>query len=94
MLQLPAIVYTKSEKMNNKKSTSRRLSMAQKRAIVKVARRRGDVTRISNKTGFAISTVSEVLSGKYNNERIVDRAYQMVRDRRSARNARRTQTAA
>jgi hypothetical protein len=70
--------------MENKKTRSQ-LSMNQKRAIVKAARRRGDVTRIARRTGFAISTVSEVLSGKYNNARIVNVAYDMSRGRKNAK---------
>jgi hypothetical protein len=62
-----------------------RLTMDQKRAIANRARRRGDVTRVSRKTGFAISTVSEVLSGKYNNARIVNVAYEMSRGRKNAK---------
>ena len=72
--------------MENKK-TRLQLSMNQKRAIVKAARRRGDVTRIARRTGFAISTVSEVLSGKYNNARIVNVAYDMSRGRKNAKTA-------
>jgi hypothetical protein len=62
-----------------------RLTMVQKRQIAKQARRRGDVTRVARKTGFAISTVSEVLSGKYNNKRIVNAAYDMSRGRKNAK---------
>jgi hypothetical protein len=62
-----------------------RLTMAQKRQIAKQARRHGDVTRVARKTGFAISTVSEVLSGKYNNTRIVNAAYDMSRGRKNAK---------
>jgi len=62
-----------------------RLTMTQKRQIANQARRHGDVTRVSRKTGFAISTVSEVLSGKYNNKRIVNAAYDMSRGRKNAK---------
>lgn len=70
---------------NNRNRSS--LSMNQKRAIVNAARRRGDVTRVARRTGFAISTVSEVLSGKYNNARIVNVAYDMSRGRKNAKAA-------
>ena len=64
-----------------------RLTLNQKREIARAARRHGDVTRVARKTGFALSTVSEVLSGKYNNVRIVNAAYDMSRGRKNARRA-------
>lgn len=77
--------------MQNNKAGGRRpknysrLSLNEKREIAFSARRRGDITRVARKTGFALSTVSEVLSGKYNNTRIVNAAYDMSRGRKSAR---------
>jgi hypothetical protein len=41
----------------------------------------GDVSRVAESTGFSPNYVSEVLSGKYNNERIVNEAYDYTRGR-------------
>lgn len=70
---------------NSSRRSSRTLSMEQKRNIVNAARRRGDVKAVSRKTGFAMSTVSEVLSGKYNNTRIVNAAFDRARGRKNAK---------
>jgi hypothetical protein len=43
--------------------------------------RLGDVTRVAQETGFSPNYVSEVLSGKYSNERIVNAAYDYTRGR-------------
>lgn len=41
----------------------------------------GDVTRVAESTGFSPNYVSEVLSGRYENERIVNQAYDLTRGR-------------
>jgi hypothetical protein len=45
--------------------------------------RRGDQAIISSKTGYASSTVSEVLSGKYSNMKIVNQAFKMTNPRKA-----------
>ena len=55
----------------------------QKIAIINSRRRIGDVTVVASRTGFGNSTVSEVLSGMYMNERIVNQAYDMTRKRKA-----------
>jgi len=70
---------------SNRRGNYSKLTLAQKRSIANAGRRRGDVTRVARKTGFAKSTVSEVLSGKYNNTRIVNAAYDMSRGRKNAK---------
>ena len=69
-------------KNSNRPTNYAKVSYGQKRGIVNAGRRRGDVSEIARKTGFAISTVSEVLSGRYNNERIVNAAYNIIRGRK------------
>jgi len=50
--------------MSNKKTTGGKISYEQKMSVISSRIRRGDQTIISAKTGYASSTVSEVLSGK------------------------------
>jgi hypothetical protein len=63
-----------------------KLTMEQKRAVANRGRKHGDVTKVSKRTGFALSTVSEVLSGKYRNPRIVNAAFDIARGRKGAMN--------
>ena len=72
-------------KKTNRPASDQKLSLNQKRVVAFLNRRRGDVTKVSQKTGFAMSTVSEVLSGLYNNTRIVNAAYEMARHRKGAK---------
>jgi hypothetical protein len=67
----------------NRPSSYKKLSYIQKIASINARRRMGDVTKVAQKTGFGTSTVSEVLSGMYMNTRIVNRAYDMSRGRKS-----------
>jgi hypothetical protein len=59
----------------------RKLSYTQKLAIVNNRKRRGDVSRAANETDYSPSYVSEVMSGKYCNARIVNAAYDHARER-------------
>ena len=47
------------------------------------AKRRGDVTRIADETGYTTSMVSKTLRGLRNNESIVNKAYRLVKDRQT-----------
>jgi len=47
--------------------------------------RRGDQAIISAKTGYASSTVSEVLSGKYSNIKIVNQAFKITNPRKAVK---------
>lgn len=58
----------------------------QKVSVINEFRRRGDVTTASNRTGFATSTVSEVFSGRYKNEAIVNFAFKVANARKTAAN--------
>lgn len=69
----------------NRPASYQKLTQNQKRAVAFLNRRRGDVTKVARKTGFALSTVSEVLSGLYNNTRIVNAAYEIARHRKGAK---------
>lgn len=70
----------------NRPASYAKLTMEQKRAVANRGRKHGDVTKVSKRTGFAISTVSEVLSGKYRNTRIVNAAFDIARGRKGAMN--------
>ncbi len=59
-------------------------------STISTYRRRGDVTRTSERTGFSNSYVSEVLSGIYRNEKIVNAAFKMANARKLAANRKRT----
>jgi hypothetical protein len=66
---------------SNRPSEYNTLSYTQKISRTNRKLRLGDVTRVAQSTGFSPNYVSEVLSGKYNNERIVNAAYDYTRGR-------------
>lgn len=74
---------------SNRPSSYNKLSYMQKMSIVNRKLRIGDVTKVAESTGFSTTHVSDVLSGKYQNERILNEAYDTARGRIS--NARRIQ---
>jgi predicted transcriptional regulator len=47
------------------------------------AKRRGDVARIAEETGYTQSMVSKTLKGLRNNDSIVNKAYRLVKDRQT-----------
>lgn len=47
------------------------------------AKRRGDVTRVADETGYSTSMVSKTLRGLRNNMSIVNKAYRLVKDRQT-----------
>jgi hypothetical protein len=65
----------------NRPSEYTKLSYTQKISRTNRKMRFGDVSRVAESTGFSPNYVSEVLSGKYNNERIVNEAYDYTRGR-------------
>jgi hypothetical protein len=69
--------------MSNKKATAGKISYEQKMNVIASKIRRGDQAIISSKTGYASSTVSEVLSGKYSNMKIVNQAFKMANPRKA-----------
>lgn len=60
----------------------RKLTPAFKMEAFNRARRQGDIQRIAEQTGYSEPMVSLTLSGKRNNERIVNTAYRMIKDRK------------
>ena len=71
--------------MSNKKTTGGKISYEQKMSVISSRIRRGDQAIISAKTGYASSTVSEVLSGKYSNIKIVNQAFKITNPRKAVK---------
>jgi hypothetical protein len=66
---------------SNSRGSYRKMSYAQKLAIVNNRKRRGDVIAAAVSAGYSPSYVSEVISGKHFNDRIINRAYDRARGR-------------
>ena len=58
----------------------------QKVSVINEFRRRGDVVATATRTSFAISTVSEVFSGRYRNVTIINAAFKVANARKTAAN--------
>ena len=61
----------------------RELSQVYKIVAFTEAKRRGDVNRIAQETGFSQAHVANTLRGRRNNESIVNKAYRIVKDRQT-----------
>lgn len=72
----------KSE-VSKRKSEKSRTPQSAKLAQINRRLRRGDVKKVSEKTGFTLSYVSAVISGLCPNERVINAAYSMVRGRKT-----------
>lgn len=68
---------------SNRPSSYNKLTYIQKAAQINRKLRTGDVTRIAESTGFSQSYTSQVLSGQYFNDSLLNRAYDMVRGRKT-----------
>jgi hypothetical protein len=77
--------------MNNRPTTYQKLSYTQKISRINRKLRVGDITNVAASTGYSTTHVSDVISGKYLNERIVNEAYDVTRGRMS--NAKKLATA-
>jgi hypothetical protein len=58
----------------------------QKVSVINEFRRRGDVVATATRTSFAVSTVSEVFSGRYKNVTIINAAFKVANARKTAAN--------
>lgn len=63
--------------------TYRKLPITAKIAVINSRKRMGDVAKVAERTGFSPNFVSEVLNGLHQNPRIVNRAFDMTRGRKS-----------
>ena len=62
-------------------STYNKLTYIQKVSRINKKLRTGDITRIAEATGFSTSYTSEVISGKYFSDGLINKAYDMTRGR-------------
>ena len=67
----------------NRPSSYQKLTYLQKVSRINRKLRTGDITTVAQTTGFSTTHVSDVISGKYFNNRIVNEAYDMTRGRMS-----------
>ena len=61
----------------------RKLPITAKIAVINSRKRTGDVTTVAQRTGFSPNFVSEVLNGLYRNDRIINKAFDMTRGRKT-----------
>jgi len=66
---------------NNRPETYNKLTYLQKVSRINRKLRVGDITNVSNVTGYSTTHVSDVVAGKYINDRIVNEAYDVTRGR-------------
>jgi hypothetical protein len=66
---------------SNRQSSYNKLSYIQKVSRIKSKLRNGDITNVAEVTGFSTTHVSDVIAGKYFNEKIVNEAYDTTRGR-------------
>jgi len=65
----------------NRPTTYQKLTYTQKISRINRKLRVGDITNVASTTGYSTTHVSDVISGKYNNDRIVNEAYDVTRGR-------------
>jgi hypothetical protein len=66
---------------SNRPSSYTKLSYIQKVSRINRKLRNGDITNVAETTGFSTTHVSDVIAGKYFNEKIVNEAYDVTRGR-------------
>jgi len=66
---------------SNRPSTYTKLTYIQKATRVNRKLRTGDITRVAEATGYSATHVSDVVSGKYFNDSLMNAAYDMTRGR-------------
>ena len=66
---------------NARPSTYAKLTYIQKAARVNRKLRTGDITRVAEATGYSVTHVSDVVSGRRLNDQILNKAYDMTRGR-------------
>ncbi len=70
--------------MNSNRPTSyTKLNNQQKISRINRRLRMGDISKVAQNTGYSPNYTSEVLSGKYQNQRIINEAYDLTRGRMS-----------
>ena len=70
-----------AKRVSNRPESYRKLTYIQKVSLINRKLRIGDVSTIASSTGYSSTHVSDVLSGKQVNARIVNEAYDYTRGR-------------
>jgi hypothetical protein len=65
----------------NRPTTYNKLTYIQKVSRINRKLRTGDITTVAKTTGYSTTHVSDVVAGKYFNDRIVNEAYDLTRGR-------------
>jgi len=66
----------------SEKKTYKKLTPVQKLVVVNARLRHGDMAKIAQRTGFSSTTVRTVVEGRSLNDRILNTAYDMTRQRK------------
>jgi hypothetical protein len=66
---------------SNRPNSYSKLTYIQKVSRINRKLRTGDISTIADATGYSTTHVSDVVSGKYFNDRIVNKAYDVTRGR-------------
>ena len=66
---------------SNRPSTYTKLTYIQKVSRINRKLRTGDISKVATEMGYSNTHVSDVVSGKYFNDSIVNKAYDMTRSR-------------
>ena len=72
---------TNSTPKSNRPSSYTKLTYIQKVSRINRKLRTGDISKVANETGYSATHVSDVVSGKYFNDTIVNRIYDLTRNR-------------
>ena len=70
-----------SSLVSNRPSSYEKRTYLQKTASVNKRLRIGDISRVAKETGYSTTHVSDVLAGKYFNEKLINAAFDMTRGR-------------
>jgi hypothetical protein len=66
---------------SNRPESYAKLTYIQKATRINRKLRTGDISRVAEATGYSTTHVSDVISGKYFNDTILNKAYDMTRGR-------------
>lgn len=66
----------------SEKKTYKKLTPIQKLVVVNARLRHGDMSKVAKKTGFSPAMVKTVVEGRSANDRILNTAYDMTRQRK------------
>jgi hypothetical protein len=66
----------------SEKKTYKKLTPVQKLVVVNARLRHGDMSKVAKKTGFSQAMVKTVVEGRSFNDRILNTAYDMTRQRK------------